>query len=152
VANVGSPSASNLVSTVGGVGSVGFYLQTTAEDLSVRIALDEVGGSGGTEASNALDIISDGEWHLYQWDLADASQWNAIFGSANGELDGTGYTIDSVLFYDIGPEDGETSEFNFTYVVADNTGPLVNVIPEPTAALIGAGLGLPMLLRRRRSA
>ncbi|BAM03445.1 hypothetical protein PSMK_12860 [Phycisphaera mikurensis NBRC 102666] len=149
IANGGAPSAANLVSAAGGVGSVGFYLQTTSPDLSVRIALDETGGSGGTEGSVAQDVIADGEYHLYQWSLADAAQWNPLFGASNGELDGTTYTIDSIVFYDLGAEDGSTSDFNLAYVVADNTGPLVNVVPEPVGLLALGLAGFGLLGRRR---
>ena len=151
LANGGAPGASNLVSTSGNVGSVGFYLRTTEEDLSVRIALDETGGSGGTEGSIARAAIADGQWHLYQWSLADDSQWTPFFGTSNGSLDGTTYTVDSIFFYELGPEDGETSTFDLTYVTADNAGPLVNLVPEPASlALLLAGGSL--LLGRRRTA
>jgi hypothetical protein len=145
----GSPR--NLTPAAGGNGFIGFYARTSDDDIAIRIALDENGGSGGTESSNLLEIEGDGEWNLYQVDLADASQWNATFGG-NGVLDGTDYLIDSLLIYNTGANDGDTTTLDLAYVSYDSTGPLVNVIPEPTAALIGAGLGLPMLLRRRRSA
>ncbi len=144
----GSPR--NLTPAAGGTGFVGFYARTTDEDISIRIALDENGGSGGTESSNLIDIDSNGQWNLYQVSLADASQWNATFGG-NGELDGTDYLIDSLLIYNTGANDGETSVLELAYLSYDSAGPLVNLVPEP-ASLMVAFAGGALLLGRRRQA
>lgn len=151
LSNGGSGTAANLVSTTGGNGFVGYYLRTTAESIVTAIALDEVGGSGGTEISSRVDVINDGEWHLYQFNLADANQWDGLFGAANGTLDGTTYSIDSVFFYDEGPNDGDTSRIDFTYISADAQGPLVDLTPEPTSLALLACGSLAMLGRRRQA-
>jgi hypothetical protein len=81
-------------------GYVGFFLKTTEADLQVAIGIDD-GASGGTtglEAGAAIDVIPDGQWHLYQWNLADADQW-ASFANGNGEIDGPNAYLDSLFFY-----------------------------------------------------
>lgn len=132
----------------GGTGYVGFYARTTDDDITVRIALDETGGSGGTEASDELALIGDGEWHLYQANLADAAFWNALFGG-NGVIDGTSNQIDSLLIYNTGPNDGLTTDLDLAYVSYESTGPIANLIPEPASLALLMSGGLVMLGRRR---
>lgn len=134
----------------GPTGYVGFYARTTDDDITVRIALDETGGSGGTEASNELALIGDGDWHLYEVNLADAASWNALFGG-NGVIDGTSNQIDSLLIYNTGPNDGLTTALDLAYVSYESTGPIANLVPEPASlALIGTA-GLFMIGRRRQA-
>jgi hypothetical protein len=149
VANGGSPAAINTISLTGGNGWFGFYLRTTATDLWVGPALDETGGSGGTELGTRTEVIADGEWHLYQWNLGDDTQWEAFFGASNGAMDGTAYTLDSINFWSTAAESSTVSEFDLAYLTYDADGPLVNLVPEPgSLALLGLG-GLAVLRRRR---
>lgn len=138
------------LTNMGAAGYVGFYARTTDDDITVRINLDETGGSGGTEASNELALIGDGDWHLYQVNLADASQWNALFGG-NGVIDGTTNLIDSLLIYNTGPNDGLTTALDLAYFSYESTGPIASVIPEPTSLALLAGAGLVALGRRRKA-
>ena len=152
LANGGSKGPANTLSETGPQGYVGYYLRTLAPNLVTAIVLDEVGGSGGIEVSTRADIINDGEWHLYQFSLEDINAWDGFLtATGNGVLDGTAYSIDSVAFWQEGPDTGTTAQFDFAYVVYDADAPLVSLVPEPaSAALLIAGGAL--LMGRRRQA
>lgn len=81
-------------------GYVGFWLKTDDPGISVRLALDDPVGNTAIERGLAQDVIADNEWHLYQWNLEDDSQWTAFAGGANGVIDAVGgvVTIDSIFF------------------------------------------------------
>ena len=64
--------------------------------VTVYLALDDL--TSTIERGLGQEVIADGRWHLYEWDLSDDSQWNAWTGSANGILDGATVTIDSIQF------------------------------------------------------
>jgi hypothetical protein len=81
-------------------GFVGFFLRTTEADLEVGIGIDDgfALGGAGLEESSRLPVIADGKWHLYEWNLADASQWTNFLGG-NGTIGGPNAYVDSLFFY-----------------------------------------------------
>ncbi|TWT97807.1 hypothetical protein Pla108_19590 [Botrimarina colliarenosi] len=75
-------------------GFVGFWLKTETPGISVQIALDDpVSADRGVPQQ----LIADGQWRLYEWDLEDDSQW---LGWVNGDgaITGPTATIDSIFF------------------------------------------------------
>jgi uncharacterized lipoprotein YddW (UPF0748 family) len=84
------------------IGSVGVWLKTTTADLQVSIALDDptTGDRGYLK-----NVIADGQWHRYEWFLADPTHWDAWVGGSDGHL-GTITAIDSIQF--IGTVDSST--------------------------------------------
>jgi autotransporter-associated beta strand protein len=94
----GQPGGNSLLSANG---YVGFWLKTDDAGITVRIGIDDpVSGNTALERGFAQSVISDNQWHLYQWNLEDAGHWDAYSGGANGAIDApTGYiTIDSIWF------------------------------------------------------
>jgi hypothetical protein len=78
-------------------GHIGFFmkvLQTGIEtgDIQASLLLDD---GAGLEQSLQIDVIADGNWHLYEWDLDDANQWNN-FSGGNGQIDAASVTVDSL--------------------------------------------------------
>ncbi|MEM9914361.1 MAG: family 10 glycosylhydrolase [Planctomycetota bacterium] len=80
-------------------GSIGFWLRTFDENLSVRLAMDDVEGTG--ERGVARSIVADGEWHLYEWSLDDDSQWEG-WVAGNGVINGETVSLDSIQFFGSG--------------------------------------------------
>jgi len=94
LAGIGSPAspASNL--ELDATGYVGFWLKTDDPGVSVQIALDD---PGTADRGISQDVVADGEWHLYEWNLEDNSQWEA-WVAGNGTIDGPTLTLDSIQF------------------------------------------------------
>jgi len=92
IATAASP-ASNVA--LDATGSIGFWLKTDDPGLSVQIAVDD---PGTADRGFLQNIIADGDWHLYQWDLENDNQWTGWVGG-NGVIDGPTVTIDSIFFY-----------------------------------------------------
>ncbi|QDT69303.1 hypothetical protein MalM25_22390 [Planctomycetes bacterium MalM25] len=79
-------------------GSIGFWLKTDTPGLTVQIAVDDPGSADRGELKN---VIADGEWRLYEWDLDDDSQWSG-WVSGDGVITGPMLTIDSIFLYGSG--------------------------------------------------
>lgn len=81
-------------------GYVGFWLKTTDANADVRIAIDDPFGTSTTalEVGYWQDVVADGEWHLYQWNLEDANHWDAFAGGADGVISAASVSIDSIFF------------------------------------------------------
>jgi uncharacterized lipoprotein YddW (UPF0748 family) len=83
-------------------GFVGFWLKTDDAGVTVQLGIDDPVPSGATaiEKGIAQTVLADGQWHLYEWDLADEADWVA-FGNAgsDGDIDATAgtVTIDSIF-------------------------------------------------------
>lgn len=80
---------------VTGKGTISFWLKTTDIDTGtmVKIWIDDV---DGTEESQGIKIISDGEWHYYIWDLTN---FNGSAGTnGNGTIDGDTIHLDAIVF------------------------------------------------------
>ncbi|MEZ6149808.1 MAG: SpoIID/LytB domain-containing protein [Pirellulaceae bacterium] len=131
-------------------GSIGFWLLVepvaTNANLQVAIAIDEWENdvaNSDLEQSTYLDIITDGQWHQYQWSLNDDSLWFPAFGASSlGDgLLGQSMTVDSILFR--GQSDAVIYLDNVFYSS-------VSAVPEPSTTLALLTLGLAAVWRRRR--
>jgi len=88
----GSPRANLPLESIG---SIGFWLNTTSPNVTVQFYIDD--SPSGMEQSTPKNVIADGQWHLYQWQFDDATQWNSASGG-NGVIDGDVVTIDAIVF------------------------------------------------------
>jgi hypothetical protein len=169
VSNGGSPAGSAAINLTDGTdGSIGFFLRVytvggvQATDIvsppvmRVAIAMD-VGAAGArTEQGVWRDIVADGEWHFYEWDLdalGDWTRWKSASGgvlnNSAGVFPATGQvTLDSILF-----AGGDfNAEFLLDSVMVNSAGSLsvMDYVPEP-GAVSGLCVGAGVLLCRRRT-
>jgi uncharacterized lipoprotein YddW (UPF0748 family) len=79
-------------------GYVGFWLKTDSPGVSVQIALDD---PGTADRGFLQDVIADGQWHLYEWNLDNDSQWEG-WVTGDGIITGPTVTLDSIFFYGTG--------------------------------------------------
>lgn len=126
LSGTGAPTNNVPFSTSSGFdGWIGFYLKTTEPGWTAQIWIE---GDGGNNGGVPKEIIADGEWHLYEWNLDDTSGgpdgWGGIAGVAGGSAtvgDGK-HTIDSILLRNgTGPAD--VDKVFFLDFVARNPNP-----------------------------
>jgi hypothetical protein len=92
----GSPANNTAMSSTG---FVGFFLKVLdtgvlTGDLQASLIIDD---GAAHEQAVSVDIIADGNWHLYEWNLQDHSQWQS-FAGGNGQIDAGTVTLDSLYF------------------------------------------------------
>jgi hypothetical protein len=160
----GSPDQNlQMTITEGSDWHLGFFLRVlsnsnpTGIPLTTQLILDSGAGEDvGSDAGVAREIISDGDWHFYEWNMNDPADWTAwrdingnVVGGSDGRLARAGEaTIDSVVF-----RGGDANvEFYFDGVMRNIDGSLSAMLPVPEPGTAGAvvmlmGLGA---LRRRR--
>ncbi len=95
VSGIGDP-ANNV--PIDAQGWIGFWLMTTDIGLTVQIGLDD---PSSADRGFLKPVIADGQWHLYQWDLDDDSQWSG-WVNGDGLITGPTFTLDSIFFYGAG--------------------------------------------------
>ncbi len=78
------------------IGSVGFWAKTSDADLQISLVVDDASGLTG-ERGLAQDMIADGQWHPYFWDVTDAAQWEG-WVNGDGTVDGN-FTLDSIQIF-----------------------------------------------------
>ena len=152
----GTPANNNSFLTSAGVdGFMGFYLKTSATGWQTSINLDGPGNTTGEmRGSTSLSIISDGEWHLYEWDL-DASDWGSVPGivtQTTGPLPDLTYTVDSIYFRDLDGSAGPTATIYLDFVAKSDSGSIAALVPEPSTYALGllGGLSVAVMLMRHR--
>jgi hypothetical protein len=155
----GTPANNTTFSTGPGEdGWIGFYARTTSAGWNAQIWVEPsnvapaaVGNNGSTQTN----LIADGDWHLYEWNLDDTSGgaqgWQAtgvpgIVGGLTTVGDGN-HTIDSILFRHAAAPANGTIDFDF--VARSDSGTIATLVPEPTTIGLFA-MALPAMLRRRR--
>ncbi len=95
LSGVGDP-ANNL--SIAADGWIGFWMMTTTPGLTVQIGLDD---PDSADRGLAQAVIADGDWHLYQWDMSNDSQWEA-WAFSDGNITGPSLTIDSIFLHGSG--------------------------------------------------
>ena len=147
----------NFATSAGTDGWIGFYARTSSTGWTGQIWVEPgstapaaTGNNGSVEKS----IVSDGAWHLYEWNLDDNSGGANGWGNVTGVVTGTAtvgdgnHTIDSILFRNSAAPASGTIDFDF--VAKSDSGSIAALVPEPTAFGLAAFAGV-ALLRRRRS-
>jgi hypothetical protein len=121
------------LSAMGPFGFIGFFMKTTQADLSVYMGLDD--GTVTTvslERSTATPVIADGQWHLYEWNLADENVWSN-FSSGNGTIGGPNAYLDSIFIESPSSTLGDTFSVYLDTVAYNPHGSLAILnVPEPT--------------------
>ena len=148
----GSP-ANNV--NIGPDGYVGYFLKTTTPGLQASIILDDLPGPVGTagdhEIANYQNIIADGQFHLYQFNLDDAAGFSRFAGSVTGPgIDGQNVSIDALVVRYEPTENRPDATLFFDTVAFNTTGDLSSLIPEPASFSLLAIGGCGLLARRRR--
>jgi hypothetical protein len=145
----GSTSAQNPLFAADGY--VGYWLKveaTVTATMQTAPVLEGSAGTGTASAGDLITVIKDGQWHLYQWNMDDPTQFDNTFNNVYaGGLGDT--TLESSVSFDsiaVVSSNGGSATFRIDQIGYDNAGPL----PEPTTAVLAAlGLSAAFVVRRR---
>jgi hypothetical protein len=76
-------------------GTFSFYMRTSTANTGAKVRL-WLNDTDGIELSPQLDVINDGEWHKYVWNLANFN--GAPLDTGNGVLNSSGIRLNSIEF------------------------------------------------------
>jgi hypothetical protein len=133
-------------------GYVGYWLKVDAGVTASMQTAPVLEGSAGTSTATSgtlRNVIKDGQWHLYQWNMDDPAEFPGTFTTVySGGLGDT--TLEATVSFDsialVSP-DGGNATVRIDQIGFDNAGPL----PEPaTASAALAAIGMLGLGRTRR--
>ena len=149
LSGTGTPANNVAFTTTSGIdGWIGFYLRTDTAGWTTQLVLETTAETNGGVPK---DVIADGQWHLYEWNLDDETGgpdgWGSVPGIFNGDADfeDGSYTIDSIILR--GP-DVPTSTLYLDFVAKNDAGSVADLVPEPSAFSMTA-VGLIGFVRRR---
>ncbi|MBI5382787.1 MAG: phosphodiester glycosidase family protein [Opitutae bacterium] len=116
------------------LGYVGFWARTSTAGISAAIAVD---APSTADRGIKRALTADGQWHLYQWNLADPAQWQS-WGGSDGLITGSAFTVDSIQLF--GPNADAVVELDQimhnTYGTLDATqGPALSKLNVPAASV-----------------
>ena len=120
-------------------GRVGFWAMTTDPGMKISLAIDS---TQDVTADRGIpkDLIADGQWHLYEWNLASDPQWEGWF-NGRGVIDYPDFTLDSIQI--LGPHANGTVYLDYVFHEY--------AVPEPASVglwllMVACSLGM----RRKR--
>jgi hypothetical protein len=148
LSGTGTPANNTSFTTSAGTdGFIGLYVKTTTSGWTVQIALD--GPLPDLQGGVPRNVVADGQWHLFEWDLDLAADWGAVASiGGNATFEQGVQTIDSIMFRNSAAPASSTIAMDF--VAKSDSGSIAALVPEPSGLammLIAGG----MLSRRRRS-
>lgn len=76
-------------------GYLGYWLKTSTPNLAASIVIDD---GSQMERGILVALIDDGNWHYYEWNLDDNSNWYGWI-NGNGSIDSQNFTIDSIQLF-----------------------------------------------------
>jgi hypothetical protein len=122
-------------------GWLGCYLKTTNSGWNVQFWLE--GTTVGNNGSIPKDLIADGQWHLYEWNLdnftGDADGWGSVAGIASGTSTVTNgsHTIDSIIFRNTTPLADATNVIFLDYIARNDAGSVADLLADPCVNTTG---------------
>jgi exopolysaccharide biosynthesis protein len=126
VRHVSGPNASrsdNVIRPTNGF--VGLWAKTSTAGIELSLAIDNTDNVTADRGVRRV-MITDGQWHLYEWDLQDDDQWEGWF-DGDGLIDTVDFTIDSIQIF--GPDVDATI---FIDVIGHNSnGSLIYLFSNP---------------------
>ena len=147
--NGGSTNAQNPLFAADGY--VGYWLKVESSVTATIRTAPVLEGSTGTATASAGDlqtVVKDGQWHLYQWNMDDPTQFDNSFndvyaGGLGDTVLESSVSFDSIAFVS---SDGGNATFRIDQIGYDNAGPL----PEPASGvLLMMALSAALVARRR---
>ncbi len=115
-------------------GYVGFWAKTSKVGLQAALAVDDATLLTG-DRSLRQTLIADNQWHLYQWNLADAAEWEA-WDAGDGVVQST-FTLDSIQLFGSPGESGNQSAVVYLDRIEHNAGGAVGVVDAPWDGGVG---------------
>jgi hypothetical protein len=76
-------------------GTFSFYLRTSTANTGAKVRL-WLNDTDGIELSSQLNVINDGEWHKYVWNLTNFN--GTTYDTGNGVLNSNGIRLNSIEF------------------------------------------------------
>ncbi len=147
----GSPANNVAFTTTTNVdGWIGLAIKADATNdpnWNVQIWL-EGAPSGNNNGSVPKTIITDGQWHIYEWNLDDdtggTDGWGSIASIATGSavVPNISHTIDSVIFRNAGGPASSTMFMDF--VAKTDSGSVSNLLTAPCLATSGVAVNGPL--------
>ena len=113
-------------------GHLGYWARTSTGGLQTSVAIN----APGNAARGILrPLAADGAWHLYEWDLANASQWEPWSGG-DGRIAGGTFTLDSIQLF--GPNADAVVDLDL--VSHHALGSVASLVPADNGRLINASI------------
>jgi hypothetical protein len=119
-----------------GAGELGFMVRTKTPGLSTQILVNDH-TDGSVEKSAARDIIADGHWHLYSWQINSTHGWKNFVKGHGDNLVGSAFTLNSILVN--GKSDAQLSLDDVVYQEYPDSGSITHLAYNAPSSFGGAG-------------
>ncbi|MBA3482908.1 MAG: phosphodiester glycosidase family protein, partial [Pirellulales bacterium] len=110
-------------------GSLGLWAKTTDPNLQIALVVDDDSLTTG-ERGIPKNLIADGQWNFYEWDLSDDAQWEGWI-AGDGAVEGS-FSLDSIQIF--GPPEGAAAADAEVFIDA-----ISHFSPDEPTVIVGPG-------------